>query len=174
LAQDPNYNPIIPNNFVLLNNIAAKEKLYLGTKNFWPLIQETVITSAQVKALRATPIQIAAAPGSGYVIDLESAVLIAKYGGTNPFTGIQNLAIRYVGAAGVIVSQTITGAGFLDQSTSERTSGLPKVDQIATSAQCDNAGLFLHNTGAAEITGNAAGDNLLIVKCSYNVYSSEF
>lgn len=167
-------NVIVPSNAILINNVRAKINNFLGVKNFHPLVIEVVLTSAQVKACRATPITIAAAPGPGLFIDLQGAVLLAKYAGTNPFTGAQNLALRYVDGSGIILSQTITGAGFIDQSVNMRTSGLPKVDPIATQAQSENKAVVLHNTGGAEITGNAANDNTLIVKMNYHVYPTEF
>ena len=159
---------------VLINNDQAKSGNYFGTTDFYPCVFETTITSAQIKAIRATPITIATAPGAGLVIDLESAVLLLKYGGTNAFTNPQNFAIKYVNGSGVAISQAITAAGFIDQTGNMRTSAAPKVDQVATQAQCENQVIVLHNTGASEITGNAANDNVVIVRVSYNIYPTGF
>ena len=49
----------------------------------------------------------------------KSAQLKSIYGGTNAFTNPQNLAIRYQNTTGAIVSNTITAAGFLDQTANE-------------------------------------------------------
>ena len=131
---------------------------------------ETVLTSAQVKALRATPIAVVPAPGAGKSLEFVSALLQVNYGGTNAFTGPQNMQVRYKDGASAAVSQAITGTGFIDQAGDMVTSALAKTDAIATRAVSENQPLVLHNTGAAEITGNAAGDNLLHVKVFYRVH----
>lgn len=132
---------------------------------------ETVLTSAQVKALRATPVTVVPAPGAGKSLEFVSALLQLNYGGANAFTGPQNLAVKYKDSASAAVSQPITGTGFIDQATDMVTSALPKADAIATRAVAENQPLVLHNTGAAEITGNAANDNLLHVKVLYRVHT---
>jgi hypothetical protein len=132
---------------------------------------ETVLTSAQAKALRATPITVVPAPGAGKSLEFVSAILQLNYGGTNAFTGPQNLAIRYKDGANAQVSQNVTGTGFIDQTTDMVTNASPKVDGIATRAIAENQPLVLHNIGAAEITGNVAGDNLLHVKVLYRVHT---
>ncbi len=130
---------------------------------------EAVLTSAQVKALRATPIAVVPAPGVGKSLEFVSALLQLNYG-TNAFTGPQNLAVKYKDGASAQVSQNITGTGFIDQAGDMVTSVLAKVDGIATRAVAENMPLVLHNLGAAEITGNAAADCLLHVKVLYRVH----
>ena len=132
---------------------------------------ETVITSAQVKALRATPIAIVAAPGAGKSLEFVSAILHFDYGGTNAFTNPQNLGVRYKDGSSAQVSQNITGTGFIDQTADTLTSGLPKADAIAARTVAENQPLVLHNLGASEITGNAGGDNVLRVKMLYRVHT---
>ena len=131
---------------------------------------ETVITSAQVKAIRATPIAVVPAPGLGKSLEFVSALLQLNYG-TNAFTGPQNLAVRYKDGASAQVSQNITGAGFIDQAGDMVTSAAAKVDAIATRAVAENQPLVLHNIGAGEIAGNAANDSLLHVKVFYRVHT---
>ena len=132
---------------------------------------ETVITSVQVKAIRATPITVVPAPGIGKSLEFVSAILQAKYGGSNAFTGAQNLAVRYKDGASAQVSQNITGTGFIDQAGDMITNGAVKVDGIATRAVAENQPLVLHNIGAGEITGNAANDNTLRVKVFYRIHA---
>lgn len=131
---------------------------------------ETVLTSAQVKALRATPIAVVPAPGAGKSLEFVSAILQLNYG-TNAFTGPQNMQVKYKDGASAAVSQAITGTGFIDQTADMVTSALAKTDGIATRAVAENQPLVLHNTGASEITGNAANDNLLHVKVLYRVHN---
>jgi hypothetical protein len=130
---------------------------------------ETVLTSAQVKALRATPIAVVPAPGGGKALEFVSALLQLNYG-TSVFSGPQNLAVKYKDGASAQVSQNVTGTGFMDQSGDMVTSAAAKVDAIATRAVAENQPLVLHNVGASEIAGNAANDNLLHVKVLYRVH----
>ena len=147
---------------------------YFGTFDFHPLIAEVTLISAQIKLIRATPITIAIAPGAGLTANFRFAQLFSKYGGTNAFTGAQNLAFRYVDGAGVTISQAVTGAAFLDTTGNVVTNGLALVNAIATQAQCENKAIVIHNVGAAEITGNAAGDNTITVRIYYHVLPTGF
>jgi hypothetical protein len=131
---------------------------------------ETVLTSAQIKILRATPITVVPAPGAGRSLEFVSALLQLNYG-SNVFTGPQNLAVKYKDGASAQVSQNVTGTGFIDQAGDMVTSALAKADGIATRAIAENQPLVLHNIGAAEITGNAGNDNLLHVKVLYRVHA---
>ncbi len=131
---------------------------------------ETVITSAQVKAIRATPIAVVPAPGIGKSLEFVSALLQLNYG-TSVFTGPQNLAVRYKDGASAQVSQNITGTGFIDQAGDMVTSAAAKVDAIAARAVAENQPLVLHNIGAGEIAGNAGNDSLLHVKVFYRVHT---
>jgi hypothetical protein len=131
---------------------------------------ETVITSAQVKAIRATPITVVPAPGAGKAIEFVSALLQLKFG-ANAFTGPQNLAVRYKDGSSAQVSQNITGTGFIDQAADTVTNAVPKADGIAARTVAENQPLVLHNIGASEITGNAAGDNTVRVKVLYRVHT---
>lgn len=128
------------------------------------------LTAAQVRALRATPITVIAAPAAGKVIHLLSAQLKLAYGGTNAFTNPQDLVLRLVGTAGAILSGTITAAGFLDQAASMYQScSAAAAPGIATAANTEAQPLVIHNTGGSEITGNAANDNTLKVIVQYQV-----
>lgn len=135
------------------------------------LAQTTVtLTSAQIKALRATPITLVAAPGAGKSVFFLGAQLKSIYGGTNAFTGPQNLAIRYQNTTGTVVSTAITGTGFLDQTANEyQTVGISTSSTIAAATVVENQPLVIHNTGAAEITGNAANDNTIKVTIQYAI-----
>jgi len=136
-------------------------------------MSEIILTSAQVKALRATPITIFGAPGAGKLLEFLSAQLILDYGGTNGFTEAgNNLAVRFVDGTGVIVSQAIEMTGFIDQTADTATTAQPKIDVIAAKAACENVPLVLHNTSGAEIAGNAANDNIVRVKTCCRVHAT--
>lgn len=148
---------------------------YRSTDGVLFLVQQAyrdhVITSAEVKALRATPAVLVTAPGAGYFLEFVSAFLMLDYGGTNVFTeSTYNLAVRYTNTTGAIVSQTIETTGFIDQSADTYTCGLPKIDAIVTAANIVNAALVLHNTAGAEIAGNAGADNVLRVRTFYAIH----
>jgi hypothetical protein len=127
------------------------------------------LTSAEIKALRATPKTLVDGI-AGKTIQLVSATLLMDYGGTNAFTETaDNLAIRYTDGSGVIVSQAIETTGFIDQTADTVTNALPKIDAIVTVAGSKGKALVLHNTGDGEIAGNAGNNNTMEVAVSYIV-----
>lgn len=135
----------------------------------------TTLTSAQVKAVRATPITLVAAPPAGFSLKFMWAKLFLDYGGTNVFTEVgNNLAVRFNDGSGPIVSQTIEMTGFIDQNADTETNAESKIDAIASKASSEAKALVLHNTSGAEIAGNAAGDNILRVRTAYRVVPTGF
>lgn len=132
---------------------------------------EVVVTNAQLKALRAAPKTLVAAPGAGNVLEFVSAV-IRNSGGANAVTEtIDNMAIRYTDGAGAIVSQAIEATGFIDQTAETYTNALAKIDAIVAGTGCENQALVLHNTGDGEYGGNAANDVTLTVGIFYRVHN---
>lgn len=127
------------------------------------------LTNAQIKALRATPITLVAAPGAGKSIEFISAVLFLTAGANVLTESTANLAVKYVDGSGTQISETIECTGFIDQAASTMTTGRAKLDGIAAQTACENKALVLHNLGAGEFGGNAAADALLRVKVAYRV-----
>jgi hypothetical protein len=110
------------------------------------------ITSAQLLAIRATPITLVAAPGAGKLLSLISGEIIAN-NGTAYVVGTNDLAVRYNNTTGDIISQTIDTAGLFDQTTDIVTHFEPlATDSKGPKADVENTPLVLHNTGAAEFT----------------------
>lgn len=127
------------------------------------------LTSAQVKTLHASPIQILAAQGAGTVI-VPLLPIIGKltYGGNNAFVA---------GGGGTI--------GLLYGTTPSLESIFPNATLIATSSRynntatsgatsnaassMENAALNLFNPAVTEISGNAANDNTITVCFIYYV-----
>lgn len=133
---------------------------------------EVSITNAQIKALRATPVTLVAAPGTGKVLEFVSAVLFHDYG-TNALTeSTDNMAVRFENGSGTIVSQTIESGGFVDATADTMTNVLPKIDAIAAKSACENKALVLHNTGDGEFGGNAAADTVWRAKVVYRVHTT--
>lgn len=150
------------NKFLVPSNLAAEGFLQFA---------DVTLTSAEVKALAATQIELVAAQGAGSVITFISASFKLDYGGTNVFTEAgDNLAIKYTDASGVAVSQTIETTAFITATADTYTSVQPVIDAIVASAAAENQALVLDNIGS-EIAGNAANDNTLVVRVYYVVQS---
>jgi len=137
----------------------------------YPAVYATVVTltSAQIKTLVETPIVAVQAPGSGKGIIVVSAFSKFVYGGTNAFTNGQNLNLTYVNAAGTAALTTsLISSINIDGTVSLYTK--PTVTTATTYAPgtIDNQPLVVSNTGT-DITGNAAGDNKLIIGVVYQI-----
>ena len=131
---------------------------------------DVTLTSAQVKALAATQIELVAAPGAAKVLVFRGALLKLDYGGTNAFTeSAITLGIKYTDDTGVQVGSTIEATGFIDATADTYTSCVPVLDAIVAASASDNKALVLDNLGAGEIAGNAANDNTLVVRVFYEV-----
>ena len=130
---------------------------------------DITLTNAQIKAMRAAPVELVAAPAAGSTNVLMGAILKLNYG-TNVFTeSTDNMAIRYTNGSGVIVSQAIEAGGFIDATADTLTNALPKIDAIVTAAGSAAKSLVLHNTGDGEYGGNAAEDTTITMRVFYNV-----
>ena len=127
------------------------------------------ITNAQIKALRATPKTLVAAPGANKILEFMSLWLMLDYATNVLSESADNLVVRYNNTTGVIASQVIECTGFIDQAADMWTAGIPKVDPIATTAGCVNLPLVLHNNGDGEFAGNAGADCLLYAWCTYRI-----
>ena len=132
---------------------------------------DVLVSNVDLKALRATPKTLVAAPGAGKVLEFMSAVLQLKADANVLVESTANLAVRYQNGSGVQVSQTIEATGFIDQAADTVTYGLAKLDPIVARSGCENQPLVLHNLGAGEFTGNVANDATLPVKVSYRVHT---
>lgn len=129
---------------------------------------EGVLTNAQIKALRASPVTVIAAPGAGAVIKVDSYLLALK-AGTNVLTeSTANIDVRYVGVASPVLS-TAEMTGFIDQAADTITQGIVAQDKIISKANSQNKGVELFNNGAGEFGGNAAADALLYYRIWYQI-----
>lgn len=130
---------------------------------------DVTLTSAQVKALAATQIELVAAPGAGKMLQFMGALLKLDYG-TNVFTESSiTLGIKFTDDTGVQVSNTIEATGFIDQSADTYSNAIPVLNTIVAASAAENKALVLDNLGAGEIAGNAANDNTLVVRCFYQI-----
>ena len=131
---------------------------------------DVTLTSAQVKALAATQIELVAAPGAGKVLMFHGALLKLDYGGSNAFTESSiTFGIKYTDDSGVQVCTAIEATGFIDQTADTYTNAVPSADAIVAATGAENKALVLDNLGGGEVAGNAANDNTLVVRVYYSV-----
>jgi len=131
------------------------------------LVATGTLTSAQVKAARATPISIIAAPGSGSAIEIISIVGKMNYGGTNVFVAgaAQTLAVRLgTGSSfGVLCTNAMIVA------SSNQMGFTNRINLSGAFTLFNNLALFVFNTVATEITGNAANNNTVTYSVTYRI-----
>ncbi len=115
---------------------------------------EVELSSAEILALRATPINIVPAPGAGTWVELISATAIVDYNSAayvEPDTN--NLEIQY--ATSGVIAATIESTGLVDATadTAIKVSGVVPVTALSNLV---NQALKIKNNGAAELTtGNS-------------------
>ncbi len=122
----------------------------------------TTLTSAQIKALHGTPIQLIAAPGAGKTIVVVAAMAKFTYGGTNVFTtsGAQSIGVYYNSGTTAV----LTGANFVTNamviSSANKFSNVVGVSNTNVAAGVvDNVNVVAFNSVVTEIAGNAANNN---------------
>ena len=122
------------------------------------------LTSAQVKALKATPITIVPAPGAGFAIVPTAVHIYVDYGGTNAFTeSADDLSIGYATGAEL---KEIESTGLIDQTNDEWRYITFEYDE--TFIPEDNKAVVLTNLDD-EIAGNAGANNTLSIVIFYRI-----
>lgn len=129
------------------------------------------LTSAQVKALRATPIQIVAAAGSGKVIRVISCMAKMVYAGVNAFTNGQTCALSYDTAGTIFAATSVLNAASINNTATNYNLAQAANQNNVVDTTIENQPVYIKNIGASEITGNAANDNTVVVYVNYIVVS---
>lgn len=133
-----------------------------------PMVRDVQISSAEVLALNATPVELVPAPGANKAIIFEGAV-IHKPAGT-AYAGVaagEDLAIKYTNAAGLDVGECEM-TGFADQTTAQSRFIRPVVQgtaPVSSFTPVANAALVAHML-VGEIT---TGDSVFNVRVYYRV-----
>lgn len=125
------------------------------------------ITSAQVLALRATPITLVPAPDHRIILEFVRASVQLDYNSIAYAEGAakeDNLVVRYTDGSGLIVSEEIEMTGFIDQTVDMFTLGFPALNPILAKTDVAGKKLVLHNVGDEELT---LGDSPLVVDIVY-------
>jgi len=125
------------------------------------------LTSAQIKALRSTPIEIIAAPAAGYAVSVITATVKFNYGGSDVFVTGGNLEFR---------ATSNTGLLFLPINSAIYTGSVDNLYAIgsvtavgATTINTLEAQNVILTTASADPTGNASNDNTLVVNILYTL-----
>lgn len=114
------------------------------------------ITTAQVLALNATPIELVPAPGVGYYIEVVNVHLWLDYNSAayNGVAGGEDIAIKYDNAAGTIIASVET-TGFIDQTNDEHRILAPTGTALHASIPEVNEPVVIHLLAGEVATGNS-------------------
>ena len=130
------------------------------------------ITNAQIKALRASPKELVAAPGAGWFLELRKAILCLNYGSNVLTESADNMVIEYGG--GQDITGAIEATGFIDATGDSYCTVYPAAIPVAAKAAIENRAIQLFNTGDGEYAGNAGLDTTMTVIVEYWVHKSPF
>lgn len=124
---------------------------------------EVTLTSEQVKALGATPIELVSAPGADLAHVPVWINIVVNYGGSNAFTeAADDLSIAYETAPTEILE--IESTGLIDQTNDEWR--FITFSHAETFSPVENDAIVITNLDG-EIAGNAANDNTVDVRLYY-------
>lgn len=146
----------------IANNAVTKAKLALGIDPV--LYTDRLVSNAELKALRATPIELVPATeaGAGFAI-VPLAVMVSLNAGTEVLTeSADNLAVK----CSTTELFDIETTGFIDQAT-DQNRYQEKAEAVITPIA--NTAIMLTNKGDGEIAGNATADATLSVRTYYRV-----
>jgi hypothetical protein len=129
-------------------------------------VQTTAVTltSAQLQHAKSTPIQLVAAPGSGQMLNVLSAVAQYK-AGSSPYAVASGRLGLFLGNPGNVIVASAPAAGFLDQTTNQ-VRPMPESVTEDDQSSFENQPLMVTNDGSAEW---ANGDGTVTITVTYTV-----
>jgi len=159
--------------FVLTANAAGTAPSFqaAGVPAGVPQVARVSLTSAQIKALHATPITLIAAPGAGKSIIISELFSIMYYGGSNVFVAgaSQRIDLLYVNGSGTTaVSQGVQNST-ITSSANRSLLVTPTFFLNINPNLLDNQVIVAYNPIATEISGNAANDNTILFNILYYI-----
>jgi len=128
------------------------------------------VSAAEVAALRATPKEIVAAPGAGYIVVPIEGSVILDYTAPGYTESSDNLVLKYNDGSGTACSEVVECTGFIDQTADTITNIFGKKDIIVAAASMANKKVVLHNNGDGEFGGS--GGSSLTVDLTYRVIAT--
>lgn len=135
------------------------------------LSKDTIITSAQLLALNATPQTVIPAPDTGYIAVPRYMMLYKPAGTAYVVDAGDDLVLKYTNGSGAQCSSVVETTGFLDQTTAEsRIVGMPgSTGTTAASYEpVAAAAVVLHLLGTEVTTGTGG----LVCRVFYDILPS--
>lgn len=148
----------------------------LSNKVIYNLSRKKLITSAQLKALNATPISVLPAPGAGYFNQITSWTVIKPAG--TAYAGIaagEDLALKYTNGSGAVAAAVIETTGFLDQATAQTRSANAIGGNVDGATPGDYTPVANAAVVAQLLVGEiTTGNSPLYILVTYNIVPSDF
>jgi len=133
-----------------------------------PQFEKVTLTNAEIKALRASPKTLIAAPGANKLAVIESIALELNAGSEVLTESVDNMVVEY--SDGQDITAAIEATGFIDQAANTWAIYYPAAIAAAASATVGvNKAVQLTNTGDGEYGGNASADATMDVMVGYRI-----
>lgn len=136
------------------------------------LLATGTVTSAQIKAAHASPVQLIPAPGAGQTIYVVASILKYNYAGSNVFVAAAGqLMALYYSTTTLINNTTIAEVSIGNAALVGTTTNVVSMGRsnISASTAVVNVPVNLYNVSATEISGNAANDNTITYSLLYYI-----
>jgi hypothetical protein len=125
-------------------------------------VRKVNVTTAQLLALKATPITIVAAPGAGLALSVHKVTLKQNFL-TAGYTLNAGTLKLYQGPPASAIPLTADLSGVLTPGADTDVVGAPIISPGAqTAAASENVALTIGNTGAAEFTAGAGSLDVIV------------
>lgn len=147
------------------------------TQSFNAIILRTriiILNNTQILNLRATPVELIAAPGIGKFLHLERIIIFFDWVADYTEDGDDDMVVRFGNASGPIASSSLSAPGFIDQGADAIVEGSGGTNDILLKTTTENKSLVLGKiSGAGEFGGGNAG-NIFRTHVMYNILNTGF